>query len=822
MSPYIIFFVGLLILGLLFAYFAAEKDKNKRNIGTIATLVVATLCGLAIWSEGLRSGIDLAGGSSFTVRIDPKKDEITGAPLAVRPEDQATAIQVISKRLNPDDTKDLTIQAQGDDRIAIEMPGTTEEEADQIREELQKQAVLNFRAVHPENSSLAFQVASGAASRPPGYELLQEPERDDEGEPVMEPVLDENGEQSLDSKGEKAVKAVTRPILVKRRVEVKGSQIKEAFPDFSRPGVMNIILTNAGGDAMRKYTADITPGRDRMAHVLDGKVISAPGFQSKNLGKQFIITGISGGTSEVERLSQQLMNPLENPLIVEEQRQVSARLGAATIKQGIYAGIAGLALTLVFVTLYYRFAGIIALLGLSVNILILFGAMAMFGFTFTLPGIAGIILTIGVSVDANVLIFERLREELAAGKSVGAAIKSAYDKAFSAIFDANITTLITALILFWRASGTVKGFAITLTIGILASMFAALLVTRILFWWFQDAGAIKKLTFLNLLPKKTIDFLSKGKIAFVISAVLLIGALLMGGIKKDSALGIDFVGGALTRFELGDNELPVDKVQESVGKIDSLVKAAQVQEEQSASGFSLVVRTSNEADESGVTDVTKVVDQLRQDFPELAEIEYSTENVSSALGGDFLNNSLIALGIGLIGIIIYITIRFEFSFALGAFVALAHDVIICLGILMLLGVEFSLIHVGAILTIAGYSINDTIVVFDRIREQLTLRSGDIKDIMNEAINATLSRTILTSVTTFVAVLVLFIFGGAAMRDFALAMMIGVVIGTYSSIFVAAPVVAWWSKKRGTNLRAEVIDAQLEAQVMPGKSTTLEH
>lgn len=800
MNPYIIFFVGLLILGLLFAYFAAEKDKNKRNIGTIATLIVASLCGLAISTEGLKEGIDLAGGSSFTVRIDPKKDEITGAPLPVSPDDQQTAITVIEKRLNPDGNKDLTIQGQGSDRIAIEMPGTTEEEANEIREILQKQAVLNFRAVHPQNASLAFQVESGAQTRPPGFELLREPVRDEDGNPE----LDENGEPK------------TVPILVKRRVEVKGSQIKEAFPDFSRPGVMNIILTNAGGEAMRKYTAEIVPGRDRMAHVLDGKVLSAPGFQQKNLGKQFIITGISGGTDEVKRLSQQLMNPLENPLIVEEQRQVSARLGDATIKQGIYAGIAGLALTLVFVTLYYRFAGIIALLGLSVNILILFGSMAMFGFTFTLPGIAGIILTIGVAVDANVLIFERLREELAAGKSVGAAIKSAYDKAFSAIFDANITTLITALILFWRASGTVKGFAITLTIGILASMFAALIVTRILFWWFQDAGAIKKLSFMNLVPKKTIDFLSKGKIAFVISSVLIIGALVTGGVKKDEALGIDFVGGALTRFELGDQEIPIPDVQASVDKIDNLLKAAQIQEEQSASGFSLVVRTSNEADESGVTDVTKVVEQLRADFPQLAEIEYSTENVSSALGGDFFKNSLIALGIGLVGILIYITIRFEFSFAIGAFVALAHDVIICLGILIVLGTEFSLIHVGAILTIAGYSINDTIVVFDRIREQLTIRSGDIKDIMNEAINATLSRTILTSVTTFVAVLVLFIFGGAAMRDFALAMMIGVIIGTYSSIFVAAPVVAWWSKKRGTNLRAEVIDAQLEAQVMPGK------
>ena len=801
MSPYIIFFVGILILGLLFAYFAAEKDKNKKFIGTAATIVVALLCGLAIKTEGLKRGIDLAGGTSFTVRVDPKKDENTGEPLPVSEDDQKTAIKVISDRLDPEGVLGLTIQAQGDDRISIEMPGVSEEEAEKIATELRKQAVLNFRAVHPQNSSLAFQVESGAVVRPAGYELLREPVD-----------ADDDGINDVDKEG----KPVTTPILVERRVKVKGSQIQSAYPDLGRPGIMVIKLTREGGKAMQKYTSTIPPGRDRMAHVLDGKVLSAPGFQSRNLGRDFIISGVSGGSAEVKRLADQLLNPLENPLIIEEQRQVSARLGEATITQGIYAGIAGLALTLIFVLLYYRFAGIIALLGLTVNILILFGAMAMFGFAFSLPGIAGIILTIGVSVDANVLIFERLREELAAGKSVGAAIKSAYDKAFSAIFDANITTLITALILFWRASGTVKGFAVTLTIGILASMFAALLITRVLFWWFQDAGAVKKLTFLNLIPKRTIDFLSKGKIAFLISAVLLIGSLLMAGIKREKSLGIDFTGGSITRFELGSNEIPVPKVEASVNSLE-LTKAAQVQEEKSASGFSLAVRSANASvEEDGATDVAKIKEQLRTDFPELVDIKASTENVSPALGGDFLKNSLIALGIGLFFILIYITLRFEFSFALGAFVALAHDIVICIGVMLLLGVEFSLIHVGAILTIAGYSINDTIVVFDRIREQLTMRSGSIKDIMNEAINATLSRTILTSVTTFVAVLVLFIFGGAAMRDFALAMMIGVIVGTYSSIFVAAPVVAWWSAKRGTNLRSEVIDAQLEAQVMPGK------
>ena len=792
MNPYIIFFVGLAVLGLLFAYFAAEKDRNRRNIGTVVTLILCGLCGLAIQQEGLKKGIDLAGGSSFTVRVDPKTDPANGKPLPVTEADLKQAMLVITDRLDPEGLLGMVIQAQGDDRITIEMPGVSEQEASEIENILKKQAVLNFRAVHPQNSPLAFQVEAGAADRPPGYELLREPIKDDDGKPV------------LDDKGE----PTSNPILVKRRIEVKGSQIKDARPDYSRSGVMQITLTNEGGEAMADYTKDIVPGRDRMAHVLDGVVLSAPGFQQKGLGRQFIITGIDGGSAEVERLSQQLMNPLENPLIVEEKRQVSARAGEASIKQGIYAGIAGIAFTFVFVLIYYRFAGIIALIGLTVNIFILFGAMAMFGFAFSLPGIAGIILTIGVSVDANVLIFERLREELAAGKSVGSAIKAAYDKAFSAIFDANITTLITATILFWRASGTVKGFAVTLTIGILASMFAALLLTRVLFWWFRDAGAAKKLSFMNLLPKQQIDFLSKGKLAFMISIVLVVVSLLSLGIKRESALGIDFAGGSLTRFELGKETIPVPDLQAAVASLP-LEKEAQIQEEKSASGSSLAIRSAE-------GDVPTIVTKLRESFPQLQGIEYSTENVSSALGQDFLINSIIALSIGLVFILLYITWRFEFSFAIAAFVALAHDVAITLGILTLLGREFSLIHVGAILTIAGYSINDTIIVFDRIRESLQLRGGKVTDIMNEAINATLSRTILTSSTTFVSVLVLAIFGGAAMREFSITMIIGVLIGTYSSVFVASPVVAWWSNKRGTNLRNEVLDANLDAQVNPGK------
>ena len=501
---------------------------------------------------------------------------------------------------------------------------------------------------------------------------------------------------------------------------------------------------------------------------------------------------------------------MKNPLLVEEERTVSATLGKETVHQGITAGIAGLGLTLLFVLLYYRFAGIIALLGLTINILILFGAMAMFGFTFTLPGIAGIILTIGVAVDANVLIYERLREELAAGKSIKAAISAAYEKAFSAIFDANITTLITALILFWRASGTVKGFAVTLTIGILASMLAALLCTRVLFWWFSDAGILKKLSFMNLIPERSFNFLGKRKLAFSFSIILIVAGLGSMWEKNDSSLGIDFTGGAQLSYQLVDGQtVEQPAVQQILNTLD-LSKQARSQEETTTGGeYLLTVRCATE-------DIGAIETALNSNF-EVLKDKPSRETISASLGGEFLSTALWALIIGLVAILIYITIRFEFSFALGAFAALIHDILICLGIVIFSGQELSLIHVGAFLTIAGYSINDTIVVFDRIREDLRSRRGDVQDVMNHAINATLSRTVLTSVTTFVAVLVLYVFGGAALKDFSFTIMIGVVVGTYSSIFIASPIVYIWSKMRGANLRRELLDANLEAEVNPAKS-----
>ena len=797
------FLTGLGLLALFFWYFATDFERKKRNIGTIIVAAIGIFSLLSVvpnekWgdvitgkasltdSHNLKGGIDLIGGSSFTLRVQPGKDE-NGDPVSVNPTAVQQAIETVEKRLNAFGTADLLIVAQGQDRILVQMPGVSPQEAADVRKTLEKVARLELKTVNPDSRSIVSQMEQDPENTfEPGYDLKELETEDDDGVMGIE------------------------KILVNKRYDLDGSYVVHAQELYGPyEGKLSVKLNSEGASKMFQLTSKMNHGVDRLAIVLDGKVLSAPVVQS-SLGANFEISGMKNA-SEARALAAALLNPLKNPLLVEEERTVSATLGKETVKQGITAGIAGLALTLVFVLLYYRFAGLIALFGLVLNILILFGAMAMFGFTFTLPGIAGIILTIGVAVDANVLVYERLREELAAGKTVKTAIGAAYEKAFSAIFDANITTLLTALILFWRASGTVKGFAVTLTIGILATLITALLCTRVLFWWFSDAGVIKKLSFMNLIPKKAFNFLGLRKLAFTFSAILILAGLSTVGMKGDQALGIDFTGGAQLSFQMQNGQrIDQAEAQALINTLD-LSKSASSQEETTLAGEELLTIRS------ATSDAPKIEAAMISGFEVLKTNPPSRETISASLGSEFLTTAVWALIIGLITIMDYITIRFEFSFALGAFAALLHDVLICLGIVVISGQQLSLIHVGAFLTIAGYSINDTIVVFDRIREDLRTKRGDVKDVMNTAINSTLSRTVLTSMTTFVAVLVLFIYGGAALKDFSFTIMIGVVIGTYSSIFIASPIVYVWTKMRGANLRRELLDANLEAEVNPAKS-----
>jgi len=809
--------IGVTVLILLFWYLATEKIQRKRNIGT-AIVAAITICSFfAIISPGnlgsvlsgkmkfgaasnLEGGIEIVGGTSVILEVKPNVDPETGDIIPITPEAMDSAKTILERRVNSTGSKDIPITIVGN-RLEIQIPKMSPEEADALISLLTTSAKLTIHSVHRKSDFLADKVASGEIE--PGFIALPHTKTD-----------------------KKTGDKVTENVLIKRREALSGKYVASSFVDSRDYSIVVIKLTGEGGDKMKEFTSTLTKNVDLIATVLDGKVVNYATLNADTLGKDFIITGLDS-KKEADELVKALSNPLENDIEVMEQRSVSASLGEATVKQGITAGIVGLTLTVVFILLYYRFAGIIALIGLLANIIILFGAMAAFGASFTLPGIAGIILTIGVAVDANVLIYERMREELALGKSVKAAIAAAYEKAFVAIFDANVTTLITAIILFWQASGSVKGFAVTLTIGILGTLLASLLCTRVLFLWASDLNILKKVSFMNLVPKKVIDFLSMRKAAFTLSAILIVAGLAFIGIKGKENLGIDFTGGSITRFAVPEGQT-VDQTEldQAINTL-TLTQNHSLQIEQPQGSGQIIAVKCSEADTDAITaKIREVVPNFNTKESYIDEqgkpqerfvIQASPEKVSATMGGEFLRNAIYALVFGLIAVMIYITVRFEFSFAVGAFFALLHDVLICLGMLFIIGDELSLIHIGAFLTIAGYSINDTIVVFDRIRESLQTQRGDVKGVMNQAISATLSRTILTSVTTFVTVLVLFIFGGSALSAFSMTIMIGVVVGTYSSIFIASPIVYIFSKYKGINLRRELLDANLEAEVNPAKA-----
>jgi SecD/SecF fusion protein len=489
---------------------------------------------------------------------------------------------------------------------------------------------------------------------------------------------------------------------------------------------------------------------------------------------------ISGGNmsiTEAEELASVLKNPLENPVAIVDERGVDPSLGASSVRSGFTAGWISIVAVALFVLLYYRWLGLVAVFGLMVNILILLGLLAQFGFTLTLPGLAGLILTIGIGVDANVLVFERIREEMNRHRSGIETVTSGFQHAFSSILDANVTTVIAAAILFWYGSGPVQGFATVLCLGIFSSMFAALVVSRTGAEWLADKGGKAKLHMFRLFEEAKFNFLGWRRPAYVFSLLMLGAGIAAVAVRGVNALGVDFTGGDLVTLSFQE-KIDDGRVRSSLG---NLAEVAQYQRSPVGQDEILSLRTAFGNGEPAVA-------KLQQDFPSAGFTQIQLDKVAPIVGEELKKNALIALILGVVGVFLYVAWRFEPTFAIGAIVALIHDVLISLGLFVLLGRELSLPMVGAILAVAGYSINDTIVIFDRIRE--TFRGGlhgNKAEAMNLAINQTLSRTLMTSATTFLAVLVLFLFGGRVINDFALILLIGIVVGTYSSIFIASPI-----------------------------------
>jgi SecD/SecF fusion protein len=780
MTPALTFFIGLVMLILFGWYFATDQGLRKRLLAAALMLLLITFSIVTIWppQKKIALGLDIQGGTSFLIRLKPGDKPITRAML-----DQA--VEVIRKRVDYFGGGEPIISPVGEDRILVQIPGLDVAKIQEARDQLSRVAKLEFRLVYRDNGERLKAIDEGKEVIPPDYRI-EVYKLGAEGAPMT----NEFGEPVAGAKA----KSREERLLVKKKADLSGDRVSTSNAYYGNEGwTVQLKFDSEGAKKFGQITEQYKGYR--FAIVLDGVIQSAPVIRDAIYGGDAVITG-SFTEEEARGLASVLENPLQTPVSIEEERSVSPTLGMDSIRASVMAGLMGLSITLLFVLVYYKLAGLIADLAVIINLILLLGALTMFGFVLTLPGIAGIILTIGMAVDASVLIYERLREEMAAGKTLKAALPAAYNKAFSSIFDANVTTLITAGILFWKASGPVKGFAITLTLGILASLFTTLIVGRNALGWFVDTGRIKRISMLHLISSQHINFLGKGFLACMCSLALIIAGATAFYIRGERNFGVDFRGGDLVTLS-------------APGKLDT----AQVRGALKPIGFANAsIQESQQGDRSYVTirspinTSDKIEKQLMEAMPGAGLRIEGSERVGALVGGELAKSSLIALGLGILGILIYVTFRFELSFAVGGIVALLHDVIITILMFALLGRELTLAIVGAVLTIAGYSINDTIVVYDRIREGLVSgRRGTIEQIMNESVNQTLSRTILTSSTTLIALVFLFFFGGAVLRDFALAIIIGIAVGTYSSIFIASPIVLWWTRARGgaTVLRREI-------------------
>ena len=783
MTPALTFFVGLGMLVLFGWYFASDQGPRKRVLATTLMLLLVVFSIATIWppQKKIALGLDIQGGTSFLIRLVPGDKPITKGML-----DQA--VEVIRKRIDVFGVSEPIISPVGGDRILIQIPGLDTAKIQEARDQLSRVAKLEFRLVYSDNGQKLKAIDEGKDVIPPEYRI-ETYKLGAEGAPMT----NEFGDTVAGAKE----KPREERLLVKKKADLSGDRVSSAGASYEKDGwVVHLRFDPEGA----KKFGDITAAHvhHRFAIVLDGVIQSAPVIQDAIYGGDAQITG-RFTEEEARGLASVLENPLQTPVSIEEERSVSPTLGLDSIRASILAGLVGLVITLVCVAIYYKIPGLIADLALIINLILLMGALTMFHFVLTLPGIAGIILTIGLSVDANVLIYERLREEMALGKSLKVALNTAYEKAFSSIFDANVTTLITAAILFWKATGPVKGFAIALTLGILASLFTALIVGRTCLGWLVDTGRLKRISMLHLISAQNINFLGKGFIACMCSLALLLAGATAFYLRGERNFGVDFRGGDLITLS-APGKIDIGQVRNALKPIG--LADASIQESTQGGKSYITIRTPlNTSD--------KVEKQIIQTVPNTGFKVEGSERVGALVGGELAKSSLIALGLGILGILIFVTFRFELSFAVGAIVALLHDVLMTVGVFALLGRELTLTMVGAVLTIAGYSINDTIVVYDRIREGLASgRRGTIEEIMNSSINQTLSRTILTSTVTLIPILCLFFFGGAVLRDFSLAIIIGVVVGTYSSIFIASPIVLWWTRLRGgreTTLRREITE-----------------
>ena len=745
----------------------------KKNRGILVLIFTVLLTGLLCFTaavgfgptgtgaaKNIKTGLDLSGGVSITYEA---KEENPSS------DDMADTTYKLQKRVEQYSTE-ATVYQEGDDRISIEIPGVTD--ANEILSELGQPGSLYF---------------------------------------IKEKDSDGNPNYGLDTSGHYVLAKSMDELKEEGSVVLTGTDIKSAksgsYQDSTTGANENVVqlsMTKEGTEKFAEATKAAKEAKETIAIYYDGELISVPSVNAEITDGQAIIEG-NMSYEEAEQLASTIrIGGLSVELEEIRSNVVGAQLGEEAISTSLMAGAIGLAIVFVFMCVVYLLPGLASSLALVIYTGLILVLLNAFDITLTLPGIAGIILGIGMAVDANVIIFARVKEELTAGKSVKSALNAGFHKAMSAILDGNITTLIAAAVLWLKGSGTVKGFAQTLALGIVVSMFTALVITRMIVYAFYAVGIRNTKLYGRIKEEREpIDFLGKRKIFFAVSvAVILIGFVFMGvnaGTGKGALnYSLEFKGGTSTNVTF-DKAYTLKEIDETmIPDLEKVTDDPNIQVQTVANSNQVIFKTQTLDLEKREAFAKYMADEFG-----VEEKDITTENISSTVSSEMRVDAIIAVAIATVFMLLYIWLRFkDIRFATSAVVALIHDVLVVLAFYVIARISVGNTFIACMLTIVGYSINATIVIFDRIREEMKTkkRTEELDTLVNRCITRTLTRSIYTSLTTFVMVAVLFIMGVSSIKEFALPLMVGIICGAYSSVCITGAL--WYVMKTKIGKKAE--------------------
>ena len=754
-----------------------NMKKSRGILNLILAAVLMAVLGFTTvvgWGDGktgaaknINLGLDLEGGVSITYQVKG------GTPSA---EDMADTIYKLQKRVEQYSTE-ASVYQEGDDRISIEIPGVTD--ANQILDELGQPGSLYFISETDSEGERNYSMTGSTGDTAKDFTLNKTIEE-----------LQEDGSVVLTGTDIKSAEAQT-------------------YSDQTTNAAKNIVsleLTKEGTEKFAVATKEAA-GKESIGIYYDGAFVSVPNVNTEIADGRAMIEG-SMSFEEAEKLASTIrIGGLTLELEELRSNVVGAQLGEAAISTSLTAGAIGLAIVCLFMCFVYLLPGFVSSLALLVYIGLVLLLLNAFDVTLTLPGIAGIILGIGMAVDANVIIFARVKEELSADKSVRTALNAGFKKALSAIVDGNITTLIAAAVLWVLGSGSVKGFAQTLALGIVVSMFTALVITRVLIYSFYAVGLrSQKLYGRSLKDREPVNFLGKRKVFFGISVTLMIAGFVFMGVNSARGVGamnysLEFKGGTSTNITFAE-DYTLEEIDEKIVPVIEDTTGDNNVQVQKVAGTSQVIFKTQTLD----LEKREAFNKVMIDSFGVNEDEITAENISSTVSSEMRQDAVVAVIVATICMLLYIWFRFkDIRFATSAVLALVHDVLIVLGFYVIARVSVGNTFIACMLTIVGYSINATIVIFDRIREELRTktRGEGLDKLVNRCITKTLTRSIYTSLTTFVMVAILFVMGVSSIKEFALPLMVGIVCGAYSSVCITGAL--WYVMK--TKMEKKAVSAK---------------